>query len=102
MVQRIMRLTEKINNYYFSKGKIESDHNEEINKLGQLEDIEDELGIDLITLNKIKHKKECLIRGYNDKLWRYRIYKIDLINGITIGVYDGCKHTEEIKDYGKK
>ena len=45
-----MRLTEKINNYYFSKGKIESDHNEEINKLGQLEDIEEELGIYLLTL----------------------------------------------------
>ena len=50
-----MRLTEKeetemfdnLTKYYFTK-----DHLKSINKLGQLEDIEEELGIDLITLFK--------------------------------------------------
>lgn len=73
-----MRLTEKINNYYFSKDKIQGDHNKEINKLGQLEDIEEELDIDLIIggkalINGIYTKQFGYISGDSLAIEKYRI-----------------------------
>ena len=54
-----MRLTEKKHNYYTGKDKWQMKANVDLNyvfeleqKLGQLEDIEEELGIDLTTLFK--------------------------------------------------
>ena len=58
-----MRLTIKVENEYFSNVVPNEHHNAIkpcLNKLGQLEDIEDELGIDLITLFKIFSCEEII------------------------------------------
>ena len=47
------RLTEKNDDHYVFKHGVFHNIGEHVNKLGQLEDIEEELGIDLITLGKI-------------------------------------------------
>ena len=70
-----MRLTEKTKYGYSTNGKISSGivyiddknfTNSAIYKLGQLEDIEDELGIDLITLFKVLTSDVYLY--HNDRL----------------------------------
>ena len=95
-----MRLTEKINNYYFSKGKIESDHDEEINKLGQLEDIEEELGIDLITLHKLIHTKTIYSYGHTS-IMENSISGIQLYDK-TITIWNGTCHSKyPLNEYGK-
>lgn len=53
-----MRLTKKIKNDYYLVCEIDASNGkpnakEHANKLGQLEDIEDDLGIDLITLSAV-------------------------------------------------
>ncbi len=47
-----MRLTEKINGRYYGKANNHIASKPLMEKLGQLEDIEEELGIDLVTLFK--------------------------------------------------
>ena len=47
-----MRLTSKIEHNYIVPDNVENIITKSLNKLGQLEDIEEELGIDLITLFK--------------------------------------------------
>jgi len=74
-------------------------------KLCQLEDIEDELGIDLITLfNVLKDKKVWVV--YAERISRFYITNIDIkkviITGeINIGKYACFEKTYNIKDYGK-
>ena len=89
-----MRLTEKKNGTYWNYGNFV----EIIDKLGQLEDIEEELGIDLITL--FKALKDGVYYKYKDM----GVEKISKLRPITIHkntiVCD--YHTYKyFKDYGK-
>ena len=99
-----MRLTKKVN---LDKGKpnyCEPTHLEEyetknkhlaINKLGQLEDIEEELGIDLITLfNALKNG--AYVKNYNEK--QDLALKEDKLYLCPLDIYDDFVY---IKDYGK-
>ena len=94
-----MRLTEKIKNYYFSKKDLVSDHNEEINKLGQLEDIEEELGIDLAKLIKcIRSEKGIWKKDFNGGLINTRCMLACYFGRWQI--YDK-ENIYDLKDYGK-
>ena len=80
--------------------------NDLLNKLGQLEDIEEELGIDLITLFKVKQiywRRKYINTGrYSDIEKSYRVY-LDLQNR-DIEVYreyDEFGFNLDLKDYGK-
>lgn len=90
-------------NKYFLKGeKSYKDTIEAVaNKLGQLEDIEEELGIDLITLCKtfeediyIKPDNKIIFVNYDKK--EYRFYE----GNINCNTDDG-NFTVSIDDYGK-
>ena len=94
-----MRLTDKVNGKYCYKNQAFI-HTNMTNKLGQLEDIEDELGIELTKLNEIRKAKKGYAFSGGD-IMVYRITEIDLIKGTVKGICDGCWNTEEIKDYGK-
>jgi len=98
-----MRYTEKENKPlpHYASIDISKDLNEIIQKLGQLEDIEEELGIDLITLfkalkngaydlncsNKPRHCSGMSIQYYNNEWYLEHIES-------------GC-FCERLKDYGK-
>jgi hypothetical protein len=69
-------------NYFLIPDKEQCDNAE--NKLGQLEDIEDELGIDLITLFK------ALKNGWFDKNRKYSTKRDDDIRYIVVIDYE-CK-----------
>ena len=78
------------------------------NKLGQLEDIEEELGIDLLTLIKVLNavlRKEYLWTKYNDKLCATDdVVFGDEYNGVLFIYFywNNGKHLVfELKDYGK-
>ena len=91
-----MRLTEKFNGKYCYKNQAFI-HTNIVDKLGQLEDIEDELGIDLIILFK------ALKNGFYTKNAHYTG------NEMGINVIDKCLCNEKwrdrdifnFKDYGK-
>ena len=68
-------------------------------KLCQLEDIEDELGIDLITLkklNKIWFKWEN-----NNQVEKLYVFSADIIRGFVYAKRNGKTFTVSTKDYGK-
>ena len=107
-----MRLTEKLDKdlpiYFAKNGNDEDETNTRsiIQKLGQLEDIEEELGIDLITLFKAQKENvwELVFDGYDEN--GKSIYKprknqhdiyIDLKQKALVGKWIGY----EFKDYGK-
>lgn len=69
--------------------------NKYINKLGQLEDIEEELGIDLITFFKIYNADKVYIKG-KDYYWKIRHY-----NRHSISVGTNKIICLPFKDYGK-
>ena len=101
-----MRLTRKIGKTY-EQNNVFMDAKKEINKLGQLEDLEEELGIDLITLFK----------GAFDGIWfRFPSKDVEkkelLFSFIDMGSIDKMEHSflvlnEDIRcclsflDYGK-
>lgn len=92
----IMKLAEK------------SQDSKRIQKLGQYEDIEEELGIDLVTLIKVLDavlRKEYLWTKYNDKLCATNdVFFGDEYNGVLFIYFywNNGKHlTFELKDYGK-
>ena len=75
---------------------------EGISKLGQLEDIEDELGIDLITL--FKAMKEGCYAYENGRIYKMKIVRVDSdeLNSIILfrnASYGGSSYF--LKDYGK-
>ncbi len=97
-----MRLTKKNQNSYSYKTEgVYIESTECLNKLGQLEDIEDELGIDLITLFK------ALKQGYiyypincpND-CYKYKIECLYMKPRIHLYVADGVGGCY-MEDYGK-
>lgn len=78
-------------------------------KLGELEDIEEELGIDLITLLKVL-RKGCyaVIEDEYGNLQKPQFFEKTNINQYSIGVYTYIKYLREYgykyvlyKDYGK-
>ena len=72
-----MRLTEKDKNTFLTKQPF----TEMINKLGQLEDIEEELGIDLKTFFRIYSAKHFYLKG---KDYKWKIHH-RCNNGIVVG-----------------
>ena len=90
-----MRLTKKLceNNYVCIEGQ-------PINKLGQLEDIEEELGIDLITLYKL-FKAKKVFSFSNCGVWEVSNDGINLYSK-TISIWNGnCKSEYPLSEYGK-
>ena len=118
------RLTEKITcrgkaTYRINNAEKES---KALTKLGQLEDIEEELGIDLITLFKVLEEKTAFYKGAVIPIWYepYQIgeYKESDIRGIDLSnfhkskrgnwCFDAYDHHNKLapknlflKDYGK-
>lgn len=92
------RLTKRIDeNKYASNVRSELSAIDSFQKLGQLEDIEEELGIDLITLFK------ALDNGFI-----YKCYDNTLIESFTPAFKENCIYVDEEldefvrpKDYGK-
>ena len=72
-------------------------------KLGQLEDIEEELGIDLITLFKALKNGVWEIDDYTNKLHKTDIRGIELYGlcGISMPNIPECDYTLHYEDYGK-
>ena len=106
-----MRLTRYDDeNRYYRPCDYESDKQSTIlklcKKLGQLEDIEEELGIDLITLFKIlKRKKIYWVNEYNKKIQQMIMYGECDLMGIFVYEkgfeYPECSKHLLYKDYGK-
>ena len=110
-----MRLTEKDGKHYVSiaESVVFDEEQQCVDKLGQLEDIEDELGIDLITLLKGKTFEELFNEVWikdirtNKKGERIpythkaRIYSYDKYLLIYDNDCNDCVNRFEIKDYGK-
>lgn len=69
-------------------------------KLGQLEDIEDELGIDLITLFKILEAEECYFEE-DGQCFIVGVNKNGVILMPKKFPYGECEHTVPFKELGK-
>ena len=103
-----MRLTNKTKDgLYFDKHCIVPQSNDIIDKLGQLEDIEDELGIDLVTFHKLMsmlcyedntcvYVKDLIDYGYldntNDVTIREKLVKVSINN--TTKVINSIKYVD--------
>ena len=115
-----MRLTEKIeNNEYCSSmlknmppdplvdrlAFLDKVWQKERNKLGQLEDIEDELGIDLVTFFKFLDSKVCYEKDLDDneitKCLITGITKTGVLNVQEAFPYGECEREAKFKDYGR-
>lgn len=71
-----------------------------INKLGQLEDIEDELGVDLITLFKYLKAYYCFTKEHGN-CYVIGVSKDGVILMPKAFPYGECEFTEDFKNYGK-
>ena len=99
-----MRLTYNVGNEENYNLRSNCDAQSLLNKLGQLEDIEEELGIDLITYFKIKNAKTVFVKelGHDVSEMLVRNSK----DGIDV-CYKGfanipeCDSYLRLKDYGK-
>ena len=81
------------------------DDSECIDKLGKLEDIEEQRGIDLITLFKAKNngfyiKSYCINRGEITFVSKTNILYVDLMSCLIHTDYDNLFYVN-FKDYGK-
>ena len=100
-----MRLTDKesVDNYK-PKVAIVPTHNIIVDKLGQLEDIEDELGIDLITYFKIKNSKTVFVKelghDVSEMLVRNSKDGIDACYKGFVNIPE-CDSYLRLEDYGK-
>lgn len=75
--------------------------NEAIDKLGRLEDIEDELGIDIITLSKAL-KNGVYIRKQSQTTFPLALLRKDYSNHTTrYYVFDGKEKEIKLNEYGK-
>lgn len=76
------------------------DNSKCIQKLGQLEDIEQELGIDLITLFKLVKSKKIYSFGH-DNIMENSISGINIYDN-TITIWNGyCHSNYPLSEYGK-
>lgn len=102
-----MRYTEidttKSNSYRLKSGAVSESleiMNGAYNKLGQLEDIEQELGIDLITLFKLVKSKKIYSFGH-DNIMENSISGINIYDN-TITIWNGyCHSNYPLSEYGK-
>ena len=87
------RLTRKIKGYYsidlrtclpMEYEQIENS-DECVDKLGKLEDIEEQLGVDLITLFKILEQGYVYTTGFNKRMEKWYFQCIEGINKTTLG-----------------
>ena len=99
-----MRLTD--NEFYTKEDKEKACHIQEsrlqaiYDKLFELEDIEEELGIDLITLFKL-FKSKKVFSFSNCGIWQTDNNGINLYSK-TISIWNGiCKNEYPLSDYGK-
>lgn len=98
-----MRLTYKSNGEYLADSYIDEAMIAFIDKLGQLEDIEDELGIDLITLFKA-YTNGFYVKGENDKQYidfENSLNAIAFKNGEMFYGHKWSYQYVNLKDYGK-
>ena len=108
-----MRLTEKDQMGYYGYFTYKTDEIEIINKLGQLEDIEEELGVDLITLCNKATKEVWYTKlevDFDYSNWhkingQEIVIKNSIVSRLDFqhkSVYiKGAKQWFDIKDYGK-
>ena len=78
-----------------------------INKLGQLEDIEDELGLSLVLLNQIRHSKQVYVKNDNNEIVVGYVDSINIRKYIFRGRYKGISDLKKgfiinFRDYGSK
>ena len=72
----------------------------ELNKLGQLEDIEDEIGIDLLTLSRLIKSKKIYSFGHSS-IMENSISGINIYDN-TITIWNGyCHSNYPLSEYGK-
>ena len=102
-----MRLTEKYEDFDIDDDNFEHpiikhrviDHSTDYeDKLGQLEDIEEELGIDLITLFKAL-KNGCYVKPWTEIKYSYEIRTGS--DNIHLYLLDENDNDYSLKDYGK-
>ena len=95
-----------------------------IDKLGQLEDIEEELGIDLITLFKalkngfyakvfcgcLENYREYKKADFKERVLHvkvisfhnfYKYFTCEVEDNLNKGLWNGCKNSMYLKNYGK-
>lgn len=98
------RLTYKSKLFYGDKYMFDGNFDRICNKLGKLEDIEEELEIDLITYFKLK-PYEIIYVKFDEKdkdVLAFPIYEIDVENKFVSIILDECNTGEYLfKDYGK-
>jgi len=102
------RLTKKTNNGYVPQYERETKHNyyDLVSKLGRLEDIEEELGIDLITLfealkNGVYWKGNCIFSSKSNGVYFEDRPKLDIENKLLRNLSQVNKDYVYFKDYGK-
>ena len=95
------RLTYKVNDHYYF------DNIDELidasNKLGQYEDIDEEIGIDLITLNKLRKASIIYVKFFGE-IQEWNKTKLDMRNcKIWYGYISGKGYTlsQPLSNYGK-
>ena len=94
------RLTRKnkAGNYTYKNG-VKQDSKLIFNKLGQLEDIEEELGIDLITLFKLINAENIYSYGHTSIM--KNTGQVDIYDK-TITIWNGsCHSVYKLSEYGK-
>lgn len=100
-----MRLTEKKENGFYELKKGQEIYGEEngirlVQIVGEYEDIEEELGIDLITLHKLFHTRKIYSYGHTS-IMENSISDINIYNKM-ITIWNGtCHSIYPLSEYGK-
>ena len=94
-----MRLTKRneLGDYLFIDGE-NTCPNEVATKLGKLEDIEEELGIDLITLSKIL-KHGCYVKPWK-KVWFSKVMTLQTNEFGILKLFDFNDNDYSLRNYG--
>lgn len=98
------RLTTKITNNYIVPNNVENIQVKVLNKLGQLEDLEEALGIDLITFFKIRkhcHDRKPIFIKDKDEITKSSC-RVELgYESVAVHIGDYGADIYLLKDYGK-